>query len=754
MKKKIIVLLKLTVPYVLIILLPMISVFSLGIWMVNDYHEKIIKEHQRKTSLAFERYIQRIQSIENLAYMISNSDVLVKHMISGKNKADHTVIEHMELLAMLKNSYINNDIEEIYFYEKNTNDIITSNIVMSKAEDYFNLVYKPEETTPSECIEQMNQELRGYQYEAVKDIIIRGTKKQIMEYRISLPLNALPNAVSGRLVMAMKAESIFGDLYDVSGSDCEFYVSDSKGEVVYGSGTQYAQLLSLAPDTSLQSVEWNGENVFHMVFQSEDSKWTVNMFCTEAFLMGEQEKLGLPVLLLIVMPNVVGVLLCIYFTFKNHRDIKGIMTLFGEQSEETTWDKDESLDVGYGAIKKSVEKLISENTGYKERIRGYEISRKQEMLYRLIHKDYEDYGELTRSFPEDSLSVATGKCCLLCIRYMGAYYRTLVSEQMTSKELVKEILNNLLEQNFEIFDSTARETVCILTVEEEESAELVLQDIVSRLKVEIEYSFGVRVEIVAGGVVDSLSQIHESYSQAKEVLRYIENSGADVSLYTDFVKLKELYYYPKDIDEKIYNYIVSGKSKEAKEIVRTIYEANFVNHANNCTTEREEVIKNKLKEVVASFEEKHDISLKLILEQLSSVGEISDYFDMIYDCVDKLAEAIMNRKEVRQNQSAMKIIEYVNENYCNSILSLKQISQEFGLNETYVSTLFRKAYGEKFSVVIEELRIKKACELILEDDKKISDIAEMVGYSSDIVFRRAFKKITGVAPGEYKKQVM
>ena len=56
------------------------------------------------------------------------------------------------------------------------------------------------------------------------------------------------------------------------------------------------------------------------------------------------------------------------------------------------------------------------------------------------------------------------------------------------------------------------------------------------------------------------------------------------------------------------------------------------------------------------------------------------------------------------------------------------------------------------SVFIEKCRIEKACNLIKNTNMKIGDIAETVGYTSDVSFRRAFKKVTGISPGEYRER--
>ena len=95
-------------------------------------------------------------------------------------------------------------------------------------------------------------------------------------------------------------------------------------------------------------------------------------------------------------------------------------------------------------------------------------------------------------------------------------------------------------------------------------------------------------------------------------------------------------------------------------------------------------------------------------------------------------------------------MEYVENNYCDNMLSVKQISKTLGLHENYISNLFRNEYGENLSVVIERKRIEKACELLKKSEMKISEIAEAVGYSTDASFRRAFKKITSVSPVEYR----
>ncbi len=95
---------------------------------------------------------------------------------------------------------------------------------------------------------------------------------------------------------------------------------------------------------------------------------------------------------------------------------------------------------------------------------------------------------------------------------------------------------------------------------------------------------------------------------------------------------------------------------------------------------------------------------------------------------------------------------YIEEQFDNPDLSLKHLSDRFGLNGKNVSQLFKDAFGENFGEVLLRLRIDKAKRLLTETSMAQQDIAQKVGYSNSITFGRMFKRIVGVTPGEYRKK--
>lgn len=82
-----------------------------------------------------------------------------------------------------------------------------------------------------------------------------------------------------------------------------------------------------------------------------------------------------------------------------------------------------------------------------------------------------------------------------------------------------------------------------------------------------------------------------------------------------------------------------------------------------------------------------------------------------------------------------------------------EISEEFYLSPNYLSKLFRKETGSSLSVYIQNVRMSRAKQLLLETNYSISEIATETGYPSFAHFSKQFKKFVGKTPNEYRKGI-
>ena len=95
------------------------------------------------------------------------------------------------------------------------------------------------------------------------------------------------------------------------------------------------------------------------------------------------------------------------------------------------------------------------------------------------------------------------------------------------------------------------------------------------------------------------------------------------------------------------------------------------------------------------------------------------------------------------------------ENVGDPDFSLQRIAQErLYVSEDHLRRVFSQLTGKRFSVYLEQCRIRLACRLLeYQPDMKISRLAELVGYPLDgQYFSKVFRKLCGVTPTEYRNK--
>lgn len=103
-------------------------------------------------------------------------------------------------------------------------------------------------------------------------------------------------------------------------------------------------------------------------------------------------------------------------------------------------------------------------------------------------------------------------------------------------------------------------------------------------------------------------------------------------------------------------------------------------------------------------------------------------------------------------QLVRQVQDYIHNHY-DSDLSLQQCAELVNLHTFDLSRLFKQVTGTNFIDYLIELRMQKAKEMLEDSQLKIQDIAEKLGYTSQRGFMRAFKKCTGLAPGQYRSKL-
>lgn len=112
----------------------------------------------------------------------------------------------------------------------------------------------------------------------------------------------------------------------------------------------------------------------------------------------------------------------------------------------------------------------------------------------------------------------------------------------------------------------------------------------------------------------------------------------------------------------------------------------------------------------------------------------------------EIPENISNPKNSFIVKNALK---YMEENY-NKRITLSDVAENSYISQWHLSKILNKYTGQSYSELLNNIRIRKAQELLKDSSLRIGDVAEQVGFLDMPHFSRVFKKIAGMSAQEYR----
>lgn len=129
-------------------------------------------------------------------------------------------------------------------------------------------------------------------------------------------------------------------------------------------------------------------------------------------------------------------------------------------------------------------------------------------------------------------------------------------------------------------------------------------------------------------------------------------------------------------------------------------------------------------------------------------------WDRMYQYFLQMIKELIESRNQIQNVSGMmpKVVDFLELNYGKRI-SQQECADFFHINKDYLSRAFKKHTGIGMAKYLNNIRIRKAQELLKSTDLQIQEIADRVGYFDSKYFSRQFKLATGMTPAQFRQEL-
>lgn len=155
-------------------------------------------------------------------------------------------------------------------------------------------------------------------------------------------------------------------------------------------------------------------------------------------------------------------------------------------------------------------------------------------------------------------------------------------------------------------------------------------------------------------------------------------------------------------------------------------------------------------------------------EHLSAIQDMRDLDPITRFCrftellflLSKLDYKTLSKSDYKVHSGFDKIHKRINKvttfilNHFEEPLSVNTLSTYTNMTQTSFSRWFKSTMGIPFNHYLNEIRIQRANQLLVQTDYPISEIAFQCGFETLSTFTRNFKKFTGRSARDYRKEIL
>ena len=582
------------------------------------------------------------------------------------------------------------------------------------------------------------------------------------------------NGYTAVVVINISMEQIGKMLDNISVIDStQYLVMGKSGEIVWntteitekdGKWEELTGLFESSEEniTGFHYIKINGQKYF--VSKAVSSQFSWQLYSLVPLEGVNNFTSGIPKITLIVclVLTAGGIILALFFSKRIYSPIKSTVDTLKGQEDEFICYQDEKGKNELGLLRLRVDRLVESQVRYKNQMNQYG-KEYLESAFRLllsganlVKKDMLNQIMIQKmGFQEPNFMV-----CCICFKFHSNYYKELTEFQRQNvAEKLRTILVSLFEEEIKCYVMEPRQNIytCLLNCQEksqigEESKVFCRMEDV--LRYDKQY-FDVVVGM--GGLSYGIDGIRDSYHQA---ITEVQNSQAGVFFQVHCyraVSIPSSFQLLLESQKKMMNSLKSGNCEQLQAIVDDLLDQSV---KAGIPYEYYRYLYHQIMMVGVTFLSEQgkylsDLTMADEAEQVLFEMKIPENPEVSRRLLKSFFHEVMELcANATPPKSATLILvqevqDYVKDHF-DQQLGLEQIADQIGVSVKYVSRAFKQRTGKNLTEYINEMRIAKAKELLINTEYKIGEIAAFVGIDNRTTFLRIFKKYEGISPVEFR----
>ncbi len=328
--------------------------------------------------------------------------------------------------------------------------------------------------------------------------------------------------------------------------------------------------------------------------------------------------------------------------------------------------------------------------------------------------------------------------------------------------LACEICQDMIERKNRgiVFIDSIGKVVIILSEVKRDNSMLYIKETLDEAQIRIHQDLELDTVISAGSTVKTHRSLNQSYKEAADTLGHQFVFGINCVLFFDEIKeyFEKKNNLPAVEHNEIRNLMQNGSASEADAFVDGVFEGYLKKEViadqfvlRNCALEMIILAFQYLDENPMIDRTKIQDMKERALKKSASQSSLDLIQKTVKHCFYEIIDLVKESHEDNHSKLVYNMIKRVQQQYSDTELSLSNLAEEFHLNTAYLGRIFKKETNNTFTNYLNEVRIEKAKELLIQTSYKGSELFKEVGFANYNYFYTVFKKRTGKSPMDYRK---